>query len=342
MLLNATVRQVLSLILIAIAVIFLVLHDQSTQTRWMILGALFVASIPTDIRIKNYCKRIIVFAVSAGVLLSLFGNIEIPILIAATGLGVLTYYAESYAQAWRDNAFLIFILLLLVIVAATNPVVWHVNLERSIYCCIGMGLAFTFRLIFLLNSSSQEIQTFKKIMFLRLRRLNDDLFTSLLREEYPDYIYLFERRIHKSKAACMQVINILRTEASWLNKRLAKDKAIFLDATICQLDMIFIAILNCGLIRQRNTDHTIFSVCNIEIKEIYEQIDLILKMLSQGKLNVDITALDDKIIRLEQSYQHVLQISAREPLVILMFIEALKSLIKEINEYSNTEVLCRN
>ena len=104
-----------------------------------------------------------------------------------------------------------------------------------------------------------------------------------------------------------------------------------------KLNALFDALMNCALLRRRVTDMTIFGVCRQEMAGIAGAIDYAFdQMIKQNKQQqkvVNVALLHDKIRQLEECFQQVLQVTAREPLVFLLFIQGIKGFCGELESY---------
>lgn len=134
-----------------------------------------------------------------------------------------------------------------------------------------------------------------------LKRLAEDIFACFLQPDYESNLYLYEHRIHSSKIKCISLIqkHARREDAS-------------------QMLAIYNGLIDCGLLRWRIKDKSLFSICRPELSAIGEALAKILSG-ENDDLSVQITAL-------ESINQSVLQVTAKEPLAFLLFIGGLKAL----------------
>jgi len=128
----------------------------------------------------------------------------------------------------------------------------------------------------------------------QLQNLTSDIFACFLQSNYEDNLYLYEHRIHTSKAKCIPLPP--------------------------QQQRIFNGLLDCGLLRWRVKDKSVFQVCHNEMVVLANTLKLSLTL----KKNED--ALSSAISAFENIYQNVLAVTAKEPLAFLLFIASLKVL----------------
>lgn len=161
-----------------------------------------------------------------------------------------------------------------------------------------------------------------------LQRVSHAMFSCFLSPEYPDNLYFFERNFHLQKVKYMQSIVQLRE----LNRSANHKPA--LSTFINKLDHCYDILLDCAQLRYRVKDHATFTLCALELTAINQEITATMAAsmakIANKKQSFDFTALTEKIMSFETSYHTVLQISAREPLVFLLFMTSLKALADEL------------
>lgn len=134
-----------------------------------------------------------------------------------------------------------------------------------------------------------------------LKKLVEDIFACFIQSDYEENLYLYERRVHISKMKCLALI-----------QRRAKD------AGVSRVILFYNGLIDCGLLRWRIKDKSVFSICHAELVGIR---DALIKMLGGEEDH-----LDECIMALESVNQTVLQVAAKEPLPLLLFICGLKTL----------------
>jgi hypothetical protein len=134
-----------------------------------------------------------------------------------------------------------------------------------------------------------------------LAALSEEIFSCFLQSEYPDALYLYERRLHIAKLKCMRVLTP-------------------------DLYPLYESLLDCAQLRSRIGDHHTFGACAQELRAIATDLS---KALTDPKFNR--AQLETSINQLEDSYHNVLQIAARDPVVFLLFINSLKNIYAELS-----------
>jgi len=156
-----------------------------------------------------------------------------------------------------------------------------------------------------------------------LNEVAKQIFVCLMDRNYSDNLYLFERRLHVRKTQYLQHITALR--ATKAHERAER------------IDELFLILMDCAQLRRRVTDHTVFGLCDAELLGISTAIQSTFKELIHltGKSNtLDAIGLAEKIKLLEDSYEHVLKVAAKEPLAFLLFIESLKIFREKVSLYA--------
>ena len=162
-----------------------------------------------------------------------------------------------------------------------------------------------------------------------LSRLTDEFFSCLLQQAYPKNLYLFERRLHVEKQKYFIAMTKLNEPIPHLQEKE--------QVTMQTIEHLFDVLMDCMQLRRRVSDHTIFEVCANELtaisKAIQTMFSAILATLNGKKKLLDEEALKNAIKRLEENYLNVLQVTAKEPLVFLLFISSLTDLRKALVAY---------
>lgn len=149
--------------------------------------------------------------------------------------------------------------------------------------------------------------------------LSDDIFACFLNRDYPQSVYLFERRIHLQKTKCMTLLLQLDQSAHPISEK---------------LKLIFLIMMDGALLRFRVADHNTFQVCASELKTIQLAVHHTLKNVLKNKQQSDIVDLQRDIDSFYAHYEQVLQVAAASPLPFLIFISSLKSLAEALHDLS--------
>jgi len=138
--------------------------------------------------------------------------------------------------------------------------------------------------------------------------LTGDIFSCLLAPDYQDNLYLYERRVHKEKINCLYWLAELR------NYRGIEDESEWLTL-----------LLDAGQLRRRVTDHTIFGLCSDELMDIEAALIAIIPYLGTINSVEPLAFLTASLDSFDDSFEHVIKVSAREPLVFILFLGALRA-----------------
>lgn len=145
-----------------------------------------------------------------------------------------------------------------------------------------------------------------------LREVNRAVFGCFLSADYADDRYEQERllNIHKHRFL------VMLKEVS---------------ERVTMLESIYENIMDYAQLRWRIEDHSSYTLCAVELREIETAIDLLFVQLGY-KLPLDTTRLTNAIDDLETIYQAVLKVAVQESLVILCFISSLYGLRDKLSE----------
>lgn len=183
----------------------------------------------------------------------------------------------------------------------------------------GAILAAIAQVLFYVASTKASAQLATVNVLRALKRLAAHEYACLLQADYPQQTYLFERRVHQAKHAALTALDAANNVSA-----------------SAALDRLYAMLLACGQIRHRVSDHTTFGLCKEELQAMdtaAQQLFIELIKLAKGKpLTLDTYPLADAIKRLEENNQHILQVSAAEPLAFVLFIQAQHAFLAQCED----------
>ena len=258
---------------------------------------------------------------------------DVP-LLQALMLGVLTMGCVCIGQYYSEYFLILFTINVFGLLSGLMPAGLTQSTDRMMFVFYGMIIAEIFQIVFLPGFLRHELRAWTRNLLLRLVAANKEIFSSFLQPEYGNNLYLFEKRIHVQKIKFMQNMDALRATVELASKRLHPDQIKILKRLLVNLDYIYSIILDCAQLRRRVSDYTIFNLCYNEMTAIMQEINrIVLAVISVygwQPAKFDVLALAEKIRQLEDNYHNVLQVTAREPLVFVLFIASLKTLNEEL------------
>jgi hypothetical protein len=152
----------------------------------------------------------------------------------------------------------------------------------------------------------------------RLNALNKEVFSCFLQLDYPDNVYVFEKRLHTCKRRYLLVVRYLRSVEAISSGEKYSEK----------VDALFDIVMDLAQLRRRVSDHTVFGLCTSEMTEVSEEMSQLLLKIGKSK-KIDVELFEEKIELFERNFNHVLKVAAREPVAFLLFIASLKMFAKE-------------
>lgn len=299
-----------------------------SQSYWVVWSALALSIIIIG---DTFLKRMVSIASMGAILAvtSLIANLSalyFPVFIIF--IAACTAACMWMAQRKSEYFYPFMMVNLFTLLSGMLPISIPGTVDRSVSILIGTLIVTTYQFLFLPWFVRSEMGASVALLLSYMKLLSQDIFACFLQPAYAENIYLFERRIHAQKTKCIRVL----TEARLICIRSNKDLKV-LDA----LERIFELLLACSLLRFRVSDQTIFAVCGMEMGEIRDSIDQnlneMLEVYSHKNPHMNTDGLQTKIEHLENNYQTVLQVTAKEPLVFLLFISSLRSLTTEIEGF---------
>lgn len=307
------------------------------QGFWLI-GIALTLSLETK---GNSFKRRLLTMVIAGlvVVAAVFvaGYLAGSFFLAASYLFVVTMTSVFVSQRYPSFFLVAFIINMFTILSIHIPVSPVENMNRLMLMILGVTIVSIFQFLFYPYFIRNELRTFIFITMKNLKRLNHEIFSCLLLPEYSDNIYLFEKRLHVQKNRFMRSLMRLREIVQLVEIKMnVHEKEVYL-TLLTKLDLLYSNMLDYSQIRRRVSDHTTFSVCSDELgeiaKEIDKSIDGMIAHMAKKQYYINAKMLAIKIKLLDDNYQNVLQIAAREPLVFMLFIDSLNAFNQRIEEF---------
>lgn len=340
----SSIKRLLFLILSTVAAFLVYFSSTDSQANWCVWVTLLFGIVSGDDGWKG-----IVITIITGVLCALLVfavNLVAPfvlwlslfLFLATMGLSLVVILSSESCEESPHSAvtkrFFIpptalfrmtkgaMIINLLIILASTQPISLSESISRELYIFVGLAIVGFSQLIFIPHSRRDELKAWLTISIDNLSRLTDKIFSCLTHLNYIDNKYLFEKRLHSQKNKCIQSILHLK------NERLLN-----------QCNKLYNLLLGCAQLRHRVTDFTIFGLCAEEMQSLLEALNIcfsdLIKLIFKPDQTFDPSQLENSIARFEQIYQKVLQVTAKEPVVFLLFISDLQLLPKELIALAN-------
>jgi hypothetical protein len=313
---------------------------------WTIWSAFFLSLIiwegPLALRIKMMLQTGLAFILIAG----LFGLLSVFPIIIPLGLCFLTIGSVIFSKMRTQYALSSLVIVLLAIISALTLPTMIANSQRMIMLGVGVLVVLLCHLLFYLRPIKETFRINIYASLKNLLSLNTVIFASLIDQQYKNNLYLFERRIHLQKNKCVQTFIAFNQRFPKNSHGHCYEKHARI---IGQLGLLYDALLDCSMLRFRIKDHTILKVCEAELVGILHAINQVMrgwmKVFSRSWLRPKVNSkehlvtLSQWIFKLEENYQHFLQAIAEDPLAFLLFVESLKSLAKEMENF-NALTLC--
>lgn len=332
----SSLKRLSYLILVALVVYLIQPHICSSQSYWLIWSALFLSLITNGDSFKRRITMIVITGLTAAFASFIAGCLAPIVILAGIYLFIITLISAVVSQRYPRYFLQALIINLFVILASSALVSLSENTERFVLISMGVGVAALLQIIFYPYFVRNELQAYVLITLRHLKKLNTDIFSCLLEPEYPDNIYLYERRLHTSKNHFIQALSRLREVTQLAETKLNNVEKAEHELLLLNLDLLFENMLDYSQLRRRVTDYTTLSICSQELTNISREIDKSIYGLichfSDKKIYPDTSKLTQYVNQLENNYHNVLQIASREPLVFLLFIDSLNAFIKKLNE----------
>ncbi|RDI42433.1 FUSC family protein [Aquicella lusitana] len=311
------------------------------QSHWIVWSAFALSLIQFG---NTFSRRIMVLG-ATGVLLAitvlLTGGAASFTLLLAVYLSVITGIGMYLVQRYPNYFFPVFLIMLFAVVSVSNLP----TATSAQFILIGTLIAGLPQILFWPYFVRNELQAWMMLTLRSLLKLQQEIFTCFLTPSYPENIYLHERRLHVKKTQYLHSISQLREFIKLSETKKIETDSRVLTAFANQSEVLYGMLIDCALLRIRVGDYTVLSVCAEELTAIGEQIHAIfsdmMAVLRGKRYHINTQGLNEKIERFEDTYHHVLQIAAQDPLVFALFIASLKSLQDEMNSLYSVIVKAR-
>lgn len=290
------------------------LHFFTLQPSWLLLSSLLISQAGLNAELTWQAPRQTFFYPCCGLLSAstvlVVSLCAFHFIFTASLLFVLSLGAGYFGWRNRQHYFAAFIIILLALVAAFTPCNLNHALERFYLILLGSLLVFFVRLLYFLYQRSHAFIYAKTIFFQKLKNLYQLIFYTS-RPRRPLFGELEESHFQIAWSDCLTALRSLKAKAS--------------RAYGHSLDRIWDLTLSLGSLRYRLTDFTVLTMSQDEMQALLKALNAILEDPSAAAFE----ALQNAIQGFEELYQSMLQTVAKEPLVLLLFIQDLYALKEE-------------
>lgn len=296
------------------------------QSNWLVYSAMLLSLISIDMPLSRRTLMLLLVPV-ASVSAALTGFLLPGGVVVLMGcLALLTGLCLLMEIQHEEYAYPFFVVNFLTILMIYGKGIGLVYATSLMNVFAGAFVAMICQLILLPGFSRDQRARWR---FLSLRYLNDlsmDLFNCFLSVDYPENQYVYERRLHVKKRKFLQALAQLK---QYHRKPHSRDFT-------RQYEQAYEALLDCAQARGRVSDYTLFSLCTNEMQNIMLSIEKCFRqlMFSRKVERDSFASLSTQINSLEDNYHAVLNVTAREPLVILLLLNALRNFQQALTQLS--------
>jgi hypothetical protein len=331
----ALFKHMLYLVATVTSVAILFLTTYLPQGVWLVAPALLFLNVTLETALWQRTVTIAI-AGSCAVIGILLGGLLAPNFIAQAiyliiVVGICAYYA-SIQQKYAYPLFVVSFLILLTLHADGD---WQMAISHAQTAAVGVIVVLVAQLILLPFAAVNEYQRSKVLVYKALSDLAAEIFSCLTSPDYPANVYLFERRVHAATSKCLDKIALLGQRAGAVGETQNSNNS--------DVQSLFETMMDLSQIRWRVSDHTVFQLCSIELSEIELAMIAVLNAFpNTGKaayLEKCIVHFERGINRLEDNLEHIVKVAAREPVVFILFLAALKAMLSQFKNMAEIEFL---
>lgn len=306
---TAALKQAIRTFLATVLALGFGIYFHLEQMYWLILTTILLTQIRGNAPVWRHLVMILLTGLTAAILVFLVSTLTQPYLVLMVTL--LTGFCVYIGLKNADIFLPIFLLNFLVLLASGLPQLAQ-GTERFIAMLLACGIAIFVNLCCWPQSVKQERNKLLKQFFVSLSQLQKTFCLIYLDKTWQKNEIHYERKIYLSTAQILYIVERLRH--------------LSIPATLLNLlEKVYVNVLSLGNLRYRVSDHSTFEIIHPELKKLCETIQAILLNLTQKK-PPSLEPFEHNILALEEVYRSALQVAAREPLVFLLYIAALKNL----------------
>lgn len=314
----------------------------SIDSAWLIWSVAMVALIMEG----TTFRRRLISVVKLGfmmILSILFAGIAVQWPITTILYFVLLVGVGAYLSQYHPAHFWVIIITVLSgLLSGLMPATYLDTVMRISSVMVATGIVLCAQFIFYPYFVRNELRSLMVNSLVNLQKINASTFDCLIDPEYVDNIYLYERRVHDRKKQWMRVMGRIREALSLLSTAMSQDEREANERLVRLQEKLYENMMDFAQLRRRVTDYTSLSVCSQELNDIANEINRlfegVIKRFYQQHLFANESVLEMKIKRLDDSYQHVLQVAVREPLVFLLFIDSLNAFCETIHQLNEAVI----
>lgn len=304
-------RQLIYTALTSISAFLFFYFSQNQQAVWLLYAALPLMCIVID---KSAWRRVLCIFLTgfiASTILLVFAAIESPLasfLVALLIIGGTVYFGLIYANYYLVSIYIA----LTVIVTSLLQMTFMQGISSGVYLLMGTTLSALWQVVFIYKEKQYRSNYLFNECLKELNQLQQTILTCLVEPNYSDKRYQFERRMH------LQKYQFMRSAGEYAE--LSKENM------AAQLLQLYSVLLESALIRWRISDFNIFSFGQKELQTISQALNQIFS----SKFKQGLQLLNDSIDQLDDLYENILKVTAKEPLPVLLFVGSLRSMQNEI------------
>jgi hypothetical protein len=327
------ITQLVFLLMVICSAFIFAYHFHHPESEWIICTVLLLVFTPEENTLLRQLSVWSLICLVAATLIALANIAAWFLLLAVFYLLLVVFLALILAYCYPKYFFPLLIMTALVLLASTasQMITATENLMRFNFMLLAGLLTAVARILTAWHFTRHTVYAKVADIKQSLRLLNREIFACFLQSNYKIETYRFERRIHQQKWNVNQ--SLLRLRQLITNSPQAKEIA----AASYFFDQLYTHLLDCSQLRLRVNDHTVFSVCDQEMRGIQEAIDQSLSALStkaiiyQHNQPIRLTHQGDAVLkRFEEVYNNVLLVVARDPVIFLLFIASVKNFFTTI------------
>ncbi|MBA3661229.1 MAG: FUSC family protein [Gammaproteobacteria bacterium] len=348
---SLVIKRLSYLALVSLIALFFYLISSAHESYWIVLSALLLGFATPG---ATFTKRMVLLTLMGSVMIGVIGiigalsQLPVPFFITLSFICLTTVIIILLTIKTIRYFYPFFAVNFTVVLAAIFPVASYNVDDRLIFVTGGVAIALFLQIIFFRRFTQDKLGFYIMMLMQHLNRLIQEIFATLLNESYSENVYLFEKRIHAEQQRALWSAKKVYYIASLLGKKGGDIRAQSIQRALQCMQLMFDMVQDLALLRFRVTDPAVFSICQEELRAIKLSFDMLFSQLSKfygGKKNVllvDTARLEASIQQFESIYLSVLQVTAPEPVVMMLYLTTLKALQEQLQIFMTESDVLKN
>ena len=313
----AAIQHVVRIIVVSFIAFFLSHLLPGSENYWLILSVLLLVQIRIGNNILSQVGWMGWWGFLSACSIGIGGYFGDNIYFLSLYLFFISFLSVLMGLKYPQRFLPLCLFSVLTLLSSGAPVDGHFAIQRFDFVILGTAIVILVDLLFWPRSLTRYFFSTFSCCLDAVMALQKTFLEIYIKRDYPEKLYLYEKKIHQQNEMVLYFIDKLRFILSKNPQLRSETKNL---DVVMRLHELAIAQ---GYLRFRIQDFTTFEII---ARELTEWVNL---------AEVEEEPLNQIISTIEELYHSTLQIVATEPLAFLMFIQAMKDFNEELVNLKN-------